>query len=557
MTMLKVCPALLFAFMMAAALAGAAANPITIGTFEPSESPISEGETTTLSVTVQNTDENTSLTSSKAKVCLPSGLSFTTTNETCVTKTLTQDGQAEGTIASSGQASETWQIAGDVADSYEITVNAEGYLGSDKFTKDKDTSLTVTTSTPLTLSVIDDITGNIYPGNSFTLSALVSNTGGSDATGVETKLTSTCVTSSPASGVWRNVTSTGQSPGTVASGTSVSISWSVTAGSTTGSCGLYVDVVSDESGNPSDTHTITISSTGDGDGNGGNGGTPTGPSFGGLPANRSMRPTLVPGVGLRNNTKLQAAIEKVLARERLSEQARENLLRLSASIITDLSATRMFNVSAGKSRVTTRMRYTGQKRARNFMLFDSVPKSFANNASLVDVTAPAGTKTEIAEQDPSWVIYFPTLNPGQEFTVSYEVSGIKSSTVIDGMTTEIYAESLEDVAPPAPTAPICTAGTKRCSGDSLQQCSSDGTSWDTIESCVYGCDSASLKCRAAGAIPVAPIEIPWTLLVGVVIVAALVIVALAVYMKKFRKSSSTASALESVKQDLGQQAASE
>jgi hypothetical protein len=250
------------ALMLAIGLVSAAENPITISTFEPSQSPISEGETTTLSVTVQNTDENSSLTSSKAKVCLPSGLSFTTTNETCVTKTLTQDGQSEGTIAAGGQASETWQISGDVADSYEITVNVEGYLGMDKYVKDKDTSLTVTSSTPLTLSLIDDITGTIYPGNVFTLSALISNTGGSDATGVKTKLTSTCVSSSPATGVWRNVTSTGESAGTVASGKSVSLSWSVTAGSTTGSCNLNVDVVSDESGNPSDIKTITISSTG-------------------------------------------------------------------------------------------------------------------------------------------------------------------------------------------------------------------------------------------------------------------------------------------------------
>ncbi|UCD02777.1 MAG: hypothetical protein JSV63_03265 [Candidatus Aenigmatarchaeota archaeon] len=345
---------LVLAFMLAVSLVSAAENPITISTFEPSESPISEGETTTLSATVQNTDENTSLTSSKAKVCLPSGLSFTTTNETCVTKTLTQDGQAEGTIAAGGQASETWQISGDVADSYEITVNAEGYLVSDKYTKDKDTSLTVTSSTPLTLSLIDDITGTIYPGNSFTLSAQISNTGGTDATGVETRLTSGCVTSSPATGVWRNVTSAGQSPGTVASGKSVSMSWSVTAGSTTGSCNLNVDVVSDDSGNPSDTKTITISSTGDGDGDGDGG--PSGGVFG-LPQNKTTRPTLVPGVGLRNNTKLQAAVEKVLAKGKLSEQARENLLRLSASIISDISATRMFNVSGGKSKITTKMKY--------------------------------------------------------------------------------------------------------------------------------------------------------------------------------------------------------
>jgi len=98
------------------------------------------------------------------------------------------------------------------------------------------------------------------------------------------------------------------------------------------------------------------------------------------------------------------------------------------------------------SKITTKMKYTGENGIKNFMLFESIPKTFANNASLVDVTAPAGTQTEIAEEDPSWVIYFPTLNTGQEFTVTYEVSGTKSSSVLDGMTSEVYAESLEEAA---------------------------------------------------------------------------------------------------------------
>ncbi|UCD02778.1 MAG: hypothetical protein JSV63_03270 [Candidatus Aenigmatarchaeota archaeon] len=62
------------------------------------------------------------------------------------------------------------------------------------------------------------------------------------------------------------------------------------------------------------------------------------------------------------------------------------------------------------------------------------------------MTAPAGTTTEIVEEDPSWVIYFPTLNTGQEITITYEVSGFKSTTVLDGMLTEVYAESLEEAA---------------------------------------------------------------------------------------------------------------
>jgi len=284
-----------------------------------------------------------------------------------------------------------------------------------------------------------------------------------------------------------------------------------------------------------------------GDGRSRDGGLGPGPT----PQNRTQMPTLVPGVGLRNNTKLQAAIEKVLAKGNMSDTARENLLRLSASITSDISATRMFNVSGTKSRVTTMMRYAGQKKVKNFILFESVPKTFTRNASFVTLTAPGGT-VEVAEHDPSWVILYPEIRQNQEITVTYEVSGIKSSSVIDDMTTEVYAESLEEVAPP-PTQ-ICTAGTKRCSDSNLQQCSSDGTKWDTIEACTYGCDSSTLACKEKPAAPPTVPgleEIPWTLIAGVVIVAALVVVAAVVYLKKFRKAGGAHTpTLESVKQNF-------
>ena len=285
-------------------------------------------------------------------------------------------------------------------------------------------------------------------------------------------------------------------------------------------------------------------------------GGPSGGDLGAPPSqNRTLRPTLVPGVGLMNNTKLLAAIEKVLAKGKLSEQAKENLLRLSASITSDISTTRMFNVSAGKSKITTKMKYNGKKKVNDLIVFESVPKTFANNASLVTVSASGGT-VEVAEADPSWVIVYPVINPNQEITVTYEVSGTKSSTILDDMSTEIYATSLEEEVPP--TEKVCTAGKERCTDNKLERCSSDGTKWEVIQSCPEGCAPDGKSCKVAAILPPPPVEVPWTLILGVVIVAALVVVALVVYLKKFkgRVGKSPTSALESVKQDLGQQSES-
>ncbi len=42
----------------------------------------------------------------------------------------------------------------------------------------------------------------------------------------------------------------------------------------------------------------------------------------------------------------------------------------------------------------------------------------------------------------------------------------------------------------------CTPDSKRCLVNDLQKCKSDGTGWEAIETCEYGCDSESLSCRS-------------------------------------------------------------
>jgi len=302
----------------------------------------------------------------------------------------------------------------------------------------------------------------------------------------------------------------------------------------------------------------TADCTGGGDGGDGS---PGGSSLGGAPQlNRSKRHEFVPGVGLRNNTKLQAAIEKVLAKGHLSDQARENLLRLSASISASLTAGKTFNVSGGKSRITSKIKYTGQNATTNFMLFESVPKAFANSSALVTVSAPGAT-VEVAEADPSWVFLYPQVQPNQELTVTYEVAGTKSSTALDSMTSEVYIESFSGAAAPEPGAQTCTPSGKRCSGSLLQQCSSDGSSWSTLETCANGCDSASLSCSSAqppGGGTAAPggglpLGAGTMMMVAIVVIAVAVLAVAAVFMRKSKKAKKP-SAIETIKKDLSQQA---
>lgn len=52
-----------------------------------------------------------------------------------------------------------------------------------------------------------------------------------------------------------------------------------------------------------------------------------------------------------------------------------------------------------------------------------------------------------------------------------------------------------------PVATICSPELKRCLGTQLQQCSSDGKQWFTLQACLNGCDAITIECNAAPSAP--------------------------------------------------------
>lgn len=242
--------------------------------------------------------------------------------------------------------------------------------------------------------------------------------------------------------------------------------------------------------------------------------------------NATIKLKLIPGIGLRNNTKLQKALEKVLGKK-LSSQAIENLIRLSASISANVEVVKEFKAEANKSILSMKMKYKGRKKVKNFIIYDSIPKSFANSSDLINITAPGAT-IEVVEHDPEYLFVYPEVNPEQELTITYETIGEKDASLINETKTEIYAESLEEAAPPAKKK-ICTPGSKRCIGNELQQCSADGTSWKVIETCEYGCDNKTLSCKSKP--PSRKVDYTWLLIIAVIIV----LIGIGIYRKRHRK----------------------
>ena len=302
-------------------------------------------------------------------------------------------------------------------------------------------------------------------------------------------------------------------------------SWTFTAPSA-GSYDISAYVTSQNADSDSASATLTVSSGGDGDDDntgGTPGGTTGGTTGGALPpaasGDETIDVTLTAGEGVATNEKVASAVAALLEKE-LTENEKTSLQEISSEITSSTSGSRSFSASGGKSTITSTYTYSGQKKAVNFMLYESVPKSFASDASLVTVTASGGT-VRVAEEDPSWVIMYPEVSPDQQLTVVYEVTGNKTSSVMDDMAAEVYAESLVDIVSEEPSG----AGDDTTPGD-------QGTGVPQAPSAPPAGFDPLLMTGIIGAI-------------AVIVIAGLVI-------KMKGGGRSTSSALEAVKSDLGQ-----
>lgn len=247
-----------------------------------------------------------------------------------------------------------------------------------------------------------------------------------------------------------------------------------------------------------------------------------------MPSKIEKRKTLeiIPGKGLINNTKLQSAIEKVLKIAKMDENAIQNLLKLSKAISGNLSASRQFSFSENKSKLRLELKYNGKEKIINFMVYDRVPKSFANSSDEIRVIAP-GANISVIEKDPEYLFTYPELNPGDEISIEYEVEGERNSSVIEETYLEVYAEGLEEVQL---IEKICTPFEKRCHNNTIQECNEEGTGWIDREYCEYGCNKTTITCNPA---PQTKPNYFWIwVLIGVILAIA---IALGVWYFRYRR----------------------
>ncbi|MBU0530558.1 MAG: hypothetical protein KKC05_02690 [Nanoarchaeota archaeon] len=243
-----------------------------------------------------------------------------------------------------------------------------------------------------------------------------------------------------------------------------------------------------------------------------------------------------PGKTLESDNKLQNAIKKALDRSALKKDEISSMIDISSLITKDFTTSRNIKTTSSKSTLTTTIKYSGSKRVKNLIVYETVPKTVASSSDDITVTAP-GAIIGVVEKDPQYIFVFAEVNPSDELVITYEVSDDVSTGVLDDFSTEVYGESLEnipvecgngvcDAGESSITCPVdcprlsprCTPGEHRCVGSVLQQCNLDQL-WVTETSCENGCSNG--VCREPQPILTAPPATIMALFILIAIVAGI------------------------------------
>lgn len=165
--------------------------------------------------------------------------------------------------------------------------------------------------------------------------------------------------------------------------------------------------------------------------------------------------TLAPGTSVATDTVLQNSIAAALGLTSLDAATIAALQQISAAITSKVQLTRELSASAATSILISKLTYSGDKVAKNLMIVDSVPKTFAASADNITVTAP-GASVSVVIRDPKYLFTYASVSPGQELSWNYTVTGMVPRSVVNETSAELYAQRLEAAAPPAapPAAPV-------------------------------------------------------------------------------------------------------
>ncbi len=203
----------------------------------------------------------------------------------------------------------------------------------------------------------------------------------------------------------------------------------------------------------------------------------------------TVKTGLSQGIALENNAKLRDMLGEVFGMPAMDVKAMDSMLRNSKTISSRMQVERKVEVSSGRSYMRMSMQYEGNETITDFVIYDIVPKSFAQSAKDIKVTAPGATVL-IVEDDPEFAIIFSSLSPGETINIDYEVDAEVDADIVSSFSAEVYASSVGD---DSPCAQVITPARDLNTGECIEYPTPcdvpDG--WDVVESCAVVADNIS------------------------------------------------------------------
>ena len=477
---------------------------------------VTEGGSFTVTIDVTNNDESTDATGVEATLSLPTGLSTTDS----LTKSI-------GTISTGSTESQSWSVTGDIAGNYlsGISISVSG----SNTNSDSDTTGLLVKSPP---SIVGGIscaaTDSKVIKTGFTVTVTVQNIGDMEATGISVDLSS-----SPS----LTITGNPQSITSISGGSSNSVSYSLSSTETT-SYTFTATVTSANAGSDvatCDTETVSTlpngyvcsansncatsccSSSLCADASACDSGDDTGGGGGGL------MPTSSNKTFTKSWTKItpgNVTIIKLNRKEIGIHEIQINVINQANNV--KITVTKLDGMPASVTHEVTGRIYQyieidatnmDDEKIDNATIQFKVEKTWINQNQINKSTVALNrytnrwTKlvTKMLREDNEYV-YFESDTPGFS---NYAITG------------DIISAAGEE--PGEQPEPPCTPSEKRCSGNNLQECSSDGASWNTVESCQYGCENKA--CKSAFA---APADYTLVLIITIIVI---IVISVFVYIR--------------------------
>jgi len=121
----------------------------------------------------------------------------------------------------------------------------------------------------------------------------------------------------------------------------------------------------------------------------------------------------------------------------------ERLAKVSSDVRKLVSITHGLIVEKNYSKLLTTVKYAGKRELINFVLLESLPKSFAKNASKIKIKSQADV-IEIVESDPKFLFIFKQVKPKETILVQYHVNETVEEGVIDEVETLVFVQDYKE-----------------------------------------------------------------------------------------------------------------